>query len=113
MPLSVYKRLGLGEINPTSVTLKMADRSLTCPDGKVNDVLIRVEKFTFSADFIILDYEEDREAPIILGRPLLVTSKAIIDMELGEMTVRAHIEKKLLSKFTTRRITWLCLKSVL
>ncbi|XP_062085799.1 uncharacterized protein LOC133791908 [Humulus lupulus] len=69
MPLSVFKRLQLGEAKPTTVTLQLADRSLAHPRGVIEDVLVKVDKFIFPADFIVLDMEEDSNVPIILGRP--------------------------------------------
>ena len=67
MPLSVYRRLGLGEVSPTTVTLQLADRSMVFPKGVVEDVLVKVDKFIFPADFIVLDVEEDIEVPLIMG----------------------------------------------
>ena len=80
MPLSIFKRLGLGEACPTTVTLQLADRSLKHPRGIIEDVLVKVDKFIFPADFIVLDMEEDKEIPIILGRPFLETGRAMIDV---------------------------------
>jgi len=90
MPLSVYNRLGLGEPMPTSVTLQLADRTLTYPKGVVEDVLVKVDKFIFPADFIVLDYEADKDVPIILGRPFLATGRTIIDVQKGELTMRVQ-----------------------
>ena len=61
----------MGEITPTTLSLQMADRSLTFLKGIIEDVLVKVDKFIFLVDFVVLDMEEDREAPIILGRPFL------------------------------------------
>ncbi|XP_062119231.1 uncharacterized protein LOC133832979 [Humulus lupulus] len=69
----VFKRLGLGEAKPTTVTLQLADRSLAHPRGNIEDVLVKVDKFIFPADFIVLDMEEDANVPIILRRPFLAT----------------------------------------
>ena len=69
MPLSIFRRLGLGEAHPTTVTLQLTYRTLKHPRGVIEDVLIKVDKFIFPADFIVLDMEEDKEIPIILGRP--------------------------------------------
>ncbi|XP_062094154.1 uncharacterized protein LOC133800216 [Humulus lupulus] len=80
MPMSIFKQLGIGEVRPTTVTLQLADRSLAHPDGKIEDVLVRVDKFIFPADFIMLDYEADREVPIILGRPFLAIGRTLIDV---------------------------------
>ena len=90
MPASIARRLGLGEIRPTSVTLQMADRSLSYPKGIVEDVLIKVDKFIFPVDFIVLDMEEDRDVPIILGRPFLATGRALIDVQAGKLTMRVN-----------------------
>ena len=80
MPLSMFRRLGLGEARPTTVTLKLADRSLKHPKGVIEDVLVKVDKFIFPADFIVLDMEEDKEIPTILSRPFLATGGALIDV---------------------------------
>ena len=80
MPLSIFIRLGLEEAKPTIVTLQVADRSLKHPRGIIEDVLVKVDKFIFPADFIVLDMEEDKEIPIILGRPFLATGRALIDV---------------------------------
>ncbi|XP_062099774.1 uncharacterized protein LOC133805614 [Humulus lupulus] len=73
MPLSVFRRLGLGEASPTTVTLQLADRSVKHPRGIIEDVLVKVNKFIFPADFIVLDMEEEKNVPIIMGRPFLAT----------------------------------------
>ena len=80
MPLSIFRRLGLGEAHPTKVTLQLVDSSLKHPRGVIEDVLVRVDKFIFLADFIVLDMEEDKEIPIILGRPFLAIGRAMIDV---------------------------------
>ncbi|KAK8925800.1 hypothetical protein KSP39_PZI018378 [Platanthera zijinensis] len=90
MPLSIYKKLGLGEISKTSITLQLADRTLTFPKGIVEDVLVKVDKFIFPADFVVLDMEEDREVPIIVGRPFLATGRTLIDVQKGELTMRVN-----------------------
>ena len=93
MPLSIFKRLGLGEARPTTVTLQLADRSLKHPIGIIEDVLVKVDKFIFPADFIVLDIEEDKEIPIILGRPFLATGRAMIDVHRGELKLRVQEEE--------------------
>ena len=80
MPMSIFKKLGIGEARPTTVTLQLADRSLAHPEGKIEDVLVRVDKFIFPADFIVLDYEADKDVPIILGRPFLATGRTLTDV---------------------------------
>ena len=93
MPLSIFKRLGLGEARPTTVTLQLADRSLKHPRGIIEDVLVKVDKFIFPVDFIVLDMEEDKEIPIILGRPFLATGRAMIDVQRGELKLRLQEEE--------------------
>ena len=90
MPLSIFRRLGLGEARPTTVTLQLVYRSLKHPRGVIEDILVKVDKFIFPADFIVLDMEEDKEIPIILGRPFLATDSAMIDMQRGELKLRVQ-----------------------
>ncbi|XP_038885953.1 uncharacterized protein LOC120076256 [Benincasa hispida] len=74
---------------PCTIRGKMlADRSIKLPEDKIEDVLVQVDKFIFPADFILLDYEADREIPLILGSPFLATGRAFIDVQKGELTIR-------------------------
>ena len=79
----MYKQLGLGELKHTTITLSLVDRSLKIPKGIVEDVLVKVDKFYYSVDFVVLGTEPVAEGtnhvPIILGRPFLTTSNAIIN----------------------------------
>ncbi|KAL5560852.1 hypothetical protein UlMin_037063 [Ulmus minor] len=93
MPMSIFKTLGIGEARPTTVSLQLADRSIAQLEGKIEDVLVKVDKFIFPVDFIILDFEADMEVPIILGRPFLATGRALIDVHNGELTMRVQDEK--------------------
>ena len=88
MPLSIFKRLGLGKARPTIFTLQLADKSLKQVRGVIEDILLKVDKFIFLANFIILDMEEDKEILIILGRPFLATGRAMIDVQRGELKLR-------------------------
>ena len=90
MPLSIFRRLGLGEARPTTVTLQLADMSLKHPRGVIEDVLVKVDKFIFPAYFIVLYMEEDKEIPIILGRPFLSTGRAMINVQRGELKLRVQ-----------------------
>ena len=81
MPLSVARKLSLGELTPTTVTLQMADRTMAKLEGVIEDVLVKVGKFVFPVDFIILDIEEDSQVPLLLGRSFLATGAALIDMQ--------------------------------
>ena len=99
MPLCIFKRLGLGEARPITVTLQLANRSLKHHRGVIEDVLVKVDKFTFPADFIVLDMEEDKEIPIILGRPFLATGMAMIDVQKGELKLRVQDDEVRFSVF--------------
>ena len=89
LPYSVYKQLGLGELKPTNITLSLADRSVKIPKGIVEDVLVKIDKFYYLVDFVVLDTEpianEPNHVPIILGRPFLATANAIINCRNGVM----------------------------
>ena len=89
LPYSMYKQLGLGELKPTSITLSLENKSMKIPKGIVEDVLIQVDKFYYSVDFIVLDTEPAAAGanymPTILGRPFLDTSNAIINCRNGVM----------------------------
>ena len=90
MPLSMFKRLNLGEAKPTTIVLQMAYRSYKHPRGVYENVLVKVDKFLFLADFVILDMEEDDKVPIILGRPVLAMGKAQINVQEGELKLRVQ-----------------------
>ena len=89
LPYTMYKQLGLGELKPTNITLSLADRSVKIPKGIVEDVLVKVDNFYYPVDFVVLDIEPMAESPhqvpIILGRPFLATSNAIINCRNGIM----------------------------
>ena len=102
MPYLVYKKLGLGELKPTNITLSLADRSVKIPKGIVEDVLVKVDKFYYPVDFVVLDNEPiavgPNHVPIILGSPFLATSNAIINCQngvlqltFGNMTLQHNI----------------------
>ena len=102
MPHSVYMQLGLGELKPTNITLSLADRSVKTPKGIVEDVLVKIDKFYYPVDFVVLDTEpssnEPNHVPIILGRPFLATANAIINcrngimqLTFGNMTLELNI----------------------
>ena len=90
MPLSVVQRLSLGELTPTAITLQMADRSMALPEGILEDVLVKVGKFVFPVDFVVMQMEEDTQVPLLLGRPFLATGATLIDVQKGELTLRVR-----------------------
>nr|GEY36434.1 reverse transcriptase domain-containing protein [Tanacetum cinerariifolium] len=93
MPLSVWKKLGLPDLIPTRMTLELANRTICTPDGIARDVFVPVGKFTFLADFVVVDYESDPRVPLILGRPLLRTDRALIDVHGEEVILRDEDER--------------------
>ncbi|GJS05776.1 reverse transcriptase domain-containing protein [Tanacetum coccineum] len=92
MPLSVWKKLSLPELTPTCMTLELADRSITKPIGIAEDVYLKVGKFKFPADFVVVDFDADPRVPLILGRSFLKTGRALIDVYEGELTLRVGKE---------------------
>ncbi|XP_049366672.1 uncharacterized protein LOC125831557 [Solanum verrucosum] len=88
MPYAIYKQLGLGEPKATTMRLLMAHRSIKHPVGILYDILVKVDRLIFLADFVILDCEIDAEIPIILGRPFLATGRALVDVESGKLKFR-------------------------
>ena len=92
MPLSIVKRLSLGELTPTVMTLQMVDITLAQPEGILEDVLIKVGKFIFLVDFMVIDIEKDKQVPLLLGRPFLAIGVALIDVKKGELTFRVGDE---------------------
>ncbi|XP_015060260.1 uncharacterized protein LOC107006145 [Solanum pennellii] len=85
MPLSIYKKLGLGDPNPTAMWLLMADRTLKKPIRILHHILVKVESFIFLVDFVILYSDVDFVVPIILGRSFHATIHALVDMEKEQM----------------------------
>ena len=101
LPYSVYEQLGLGELKPTKVVLQLVGRSIRIPRGVVEDVLVQVDKFIYPVDFVVLDtqpVEACNSIPVILGRPFLATSNALINcrnglmkLSFGNMTLEMNI----------------------
>ncbi|KAL6336136.1 hypothetical protein AAG906_010424 [Vitis piasezkii] len=102
LPYSIYKQLGLGELKATTITLFLANRLIKVPRGVVKDVLVQVEKFYYLVDFVVLDTKPLKNGvnfvPIILGRPFLATTNALINcqnglmqLSFGNMTVEMNL----------------------
>jgi hypothetical protein len=102
LPYLIYLQLGLGELKPTSMALQLADRSVKISRGIVEDVLIKVDKFYFPVDFIVLDTELVQnvgvQISVILGRPFLAMANAMINcrtrvmkISFGNMIVELNI----------------------
>nr|GFB88847.1 reverse transcriptase domain-containing protein [Tanacetum cinerariifolium] len=97
MPLSIWKKLRLPTLNDTKMVLELADRTISKPTGVAENVFVKVGKFYFPADFVILDFVADPRVPLILGRPFLSTAHSLIDVYEGEITLR-HDDQSLTLK---------------
>nr|GEW79513.1 reverse transcriptase domain-containing protein [Tanacetum cinerariifolium] len=86
-PLSIWKKLSLPELSTTQVTLELATRTVAIPAGIAEDVFVQVGKFTFPADFVVVDYEVDPHVPLILGRPFLRMAHALVDVHGEKLTL--------------------------
>ncbi|KAK8704997.1 hypothetical protein V6N13_048608 [Hibiscus sabdariffa] len=101
IPNAVFKKIGIGIERPTTVILQLADRSHVRPEGKVEDVIVKMGKFVFPVDFLILDCEVDDKALIILGRPFLATGRILIDCKKGDFTMRVADQTMTINVFNT------------
>ncbi|XP_070032111.1 uncharacterized protein [Nicotiana tomentosiformis] len=94
MPLSIYKKLEkeIGEIRSAPISLQLADQTTLITEGIVEDVLVRVDKFIFHVDFIVVNMEDKKEIPLILGRPFLATGRDILDIHERKLMLRVGEE---------------------
>nr|GEY08679.1 reverse transcriptase domain-containing protein [Tanacetum cinerariifolium] len=97
MPLSIWKKLKLPMLNDTKMVLELADRTISKPMGVAENVFVKVGKFYFPADFVVLDFVADPRVPLILGRPFLSIAHALIDVYEGEIILR-HDDQSLTLK---------------
>nr|GEV35575.1 reverse transcriptase domain-containing protein [Tanacetum cinerariifolium] len=88
MPLSIWKKLKLPTLNDTKMVLELADRTISKPTGVAENVFVKVGKFYFPADFVVLDFIANPRVPLILGRPFLSTAHAIINVYEKEIIIR-------------------------
>ena len=89
MPL---QRLSLGELTLTTIILQKVDRFMAQREGVLEDVLVKVGKFIFPVDFVVMKMEKDNQVPLLLGRPFLAIGAALIDVQKGELTLRVGTE---------------------
>ncbi|GJV62581.1 reverse transcriptase domain-containing protein [Tanacetum coccineum] len=87
MPYSLYFKLSLETLKPTKMSIRLADRSFQYPIGIAENMLVKVGKFTFPVDFIILEMEEASKVPLILGRPFLHTANAVIRVKQKKLNL--------------------------
>nr|GEW62440.1 hypothetical protein [Tanacetum cinerariifolium] len=107
MSYSMFARLDLGELKPTRMYIKLANKSTQYWRGIAENVIVKIDKFIFSVDFVVLDMEEDHKIPI-LGRPFLATAHVMMDVfnkkitfEVGNETITFDIKKSM--KFSTTK----------
>ncbi|XP_058753017.1 uncharacterized protein LOC131626203 [Vicia villosa] len=93
MPLAVCKRLNLGELQSTKMSLQLADRFVKYPMGILEDIPVKISQLYIPTDFIVMDIKEDDEISILLGRPFFSTFGAIIDVKKGNLTFEGGDEK--------------------
>ncbi|XP_009590662.2 uncharacterized protein [Nicotiana tomentosiformis] len=93
MPFSIFRKSNLGDLKDLGVSLQFADQSTKKPKGIIENVLVRVDKFIFPVDFIVLKMKECHDEPIILGRPFLTTGRAIIDVHQGQLILIVDEER--------------------
>ncbi|GJW68575.1 reverse transcriptase domain-containing protein [Tanacetum coccineum] len=91
--LSIWKKLGLPDLTSTRMVLELADRTISKPLGIAENVFVKVGKFYFPVDFVILDFVADPRVPLILGRPFLRTARVLIDVHGEELVIRDGMER--------------------
>ena len=92
MSMSMCRRIGNLKIDPTKITLQLADQSITRPYGVVEDVLVKVWHFAFPMDFVIMDIEVAK-IPLILGKPFMLIANCVVDMGNGNLEMRVDDQK--------------------
>ncbi|GJU16500.1 putative reverse transcriptase domain-containing protein [Tanacetum coccineum] len=92
MPYSLFQRLGISKIKPTKMSIQLVDQSIKCPIGVCENLLVKISKFIFPVDFVVLEMDEDELLPIILRRPFLATARAVIDVHEGKLSLRVGSE---------------------
>ncbi|XP_076903315.1 uncharacterized protein LOC143558328 [Bidens hawaiensis] len=92
MPYTIFSKLGAREPTPTRMIIKLANRSLIYPRGIVENMLVKIDKFVFPDDFVILDMDEHNFVPLNLGRPFLATARALIDVCTCKLTLKVEDE---------------------
>jgi hypothetical protein len=85
MPKKVFDKLNYSTLTPTLMCLQLADQSVCYPTGIAENIPVKIQNFFVSIDFVVLDIQEDMKTPLILGRPLLSTINAHIDVGVREI----------------------------
>ncbi|RDX70285.1 hypothetical protein CR513_50486, partial [Mucuna pruriens] len=90
IPASIYKALNFGDLEPTGMTIQLANRSIVQPLGILEDVLVQVNELIFPANFYVLDMKDEtsrKESTLILGRPFLMTTRTKIDVHARTLSM--------------------------
>ncbi|GKF54412.1 reverse transcriptase domain-containing protein, partial [Tanacetum coccineum] len=104
IPNSLYEKLSLETLKPTKISVRLADRSFQYPVRITENMLVELGKFTFPADFIILEIEEDSKVPFILGRPFLHTADAIIQVKQKQLNLGVRTERMIFNIDSTKEV---------
>ncbi|GJT62783.1 reverse transcriptase domain-containing protein, partial [Tanacetum coccineum] len=107
MPYSLYAKLSLETLKPTKMSVRLADKSFQYPVGIVENMLVEVGKFTFPAEFVILEMEEDSKVPLILGRPFLHTADAVIRVKQKQLNLGVGIERMIFNIHSAMKHSYL------
>ncbi|GJR10013.1 DNA-directed DNA polymerase [Tanacetum coccineum] len=92
MPHSFFRPLGISKLKPTRMSIQLADQSIKYPIGVCENLLVKINKFIFPIDFVVLEMDKDELVPIILGRPFLATARAVIDVHEGKLCLRVKMK---------------------
>ncbi|GJX87925.1 DNA-directed DNA polymerase [Tanacetum coccineum] len=92
MQHSLFRRLGISKLKPTRMSIQLVDRSIKYPIGVCENLLVKINKFIFSVDFVVLEIDEDELVPIILGRPFIATAQGVIDVHEWRLSLRVDNE---------------------
>ncbi|GKC53032.1 reverse transcriptase domain-containing protein [Tanacetum coccineum] len=112
MPLSIWKELNLPDLTKTRMILELADRTISTLTGIAEDVFVKVGTFFFLADFVVVDYIANPWVPLILGRPFLRTTRALIDVHGEQMTLRHYDQSITFKVGDTKTFSYNIIKSV-
>nr|GEZ73190.1 hypothetical protein [Tanacetum cinerariifolium] len=92
MPHSLFQRLDISNLKPTKMSIQLADRSIKYPTRVYENLFVKINKFIFLVDFVVMEMDEDELVLIILGRPFLATARAVIDVHEGKLSLRVRNE---------------------
>ncbi|GKD91064.1 reverse transcriptase domain-containing protein [Tanacetum coccineum] len=104
MPHSLFWRLGISKLKPTKMSIQLANLSIKYPISICENLLVKISKFIFPVDFVVLEMDEDELVLIILRRPFLATARAVIDAFLKENNQLPMVIASALSTIKKARI---------